>query len=55
MKWFKLKLWLARRSKKLDQKYTNDFRKWQTESINKLLNNIDIKAENIRFIKINNK
>ena len=51
MKWFRLKCWLARRSKRLDQKFTKDFWKWQHNSINKIIDNLELRAGDIRFIK----
>jgi hypothetical protein len=51
MKWFRLKLWLARRSKKLDSKYTAEFWKWYRYNTNKRLENIELNTDNIRIIK----
>lgn len=51
MKFFKIKLWLARRSKKLDQKYSEEFRDWYKYNMNKIIENTKLSTKNIYFTK----
>ncbi len=48
---FRLKVWLARRSKRLDKKFTEQFWERQHNATNKLIESIDLKADQITFTK----
>lgn len=53
MKWFRLKLWLARRSKRLDEKFAKEFWKYQHDLTKKITDSIDLSTDDIKFIKNN--
>jgi hypothetical protein len=55
MKFFRLKLWLARRSKRLDEKFTEQFWKEYREMIQRTCSNLDLDTKDIKFIKNNEK
>ena len=51
MKLLKLKIWLSKRSKRLDKKFTKQFWDWNKKETEKLINSIDISTKDIKVIK----